>query len=133
MLNQSLQSNGREALRDADYISLWAGRKALAGAAKQTIKRGEYQMAESMCQVCGSRAAAYVDHHKNSIFRVCPVCGRYEITLCGHQILKDPRLASYLFYNRFEENGYLENRYHTTLDKETCDAYRKEAENGRIL
>ena len=82
------------------------------------------------CPVCGSGSNSYPNNNKDSIFRVCPVCGRYEITLTGYRILDDNRLPSYLFYHRFVDNGIWENRYHTTMSKELCDKYRKDTEDG---
>lgn len=39
------------------------------------------------------------------------------------------RLASYLYYHRFKPKVF-EKRYHTTLDKETCNKYIKEFYKG---
>ncbi len=83
------------------------------------------------CPVCGSEAETYPNYGEIvSVFRVCPVCGRYEITQYKSEIVNDNRLAPYLFYHRFVENGIWEDRYHTTMSKELCDEYRKETETG---
>ncbi len=85
------------------------------------------------CPVCGSQASAYQNYDTLCAFYVCPVCGRYEITVSGVEILENPKLSSFLFYNRFVSNagtGIIDYRYHTTLGKEKCDEYKKEFENG---
>lgn len=83
-----------------------------------------------LCPVCNSNAEAFQDYDRNSVFWVCPICGRFEITLSGHKIVNNPHLGSYLFYNSFRDDGLFEYRYHTTLNKETCDEYRKQLEEG---
>lgn len=76
-----------------------------------------------ICPVCNSNALADPDYRHNRIFYECPVCGRFELLPpdSDHEVNKN-HLASYLFYNCF--NGSEEYRYHTLLDKETCDKYR---------
>ena len=82
------------------------------------------------CPVCGSQAYFQPDYETSSVFYICPVCGRYKITFSGNRILKNPKLSSYLFYNRFVNDGYFEYRYHTTLSKEKCDEYKREFISG---
>lgn len=82
------------------------------------------------CPVCNSESDVQVNYDTNSAFHICPVCGRYELTYSGHALADNPRLASYLYYNRFLHDGLFGNRYHTTLNKETCDEYRKQFDDG---
>ncbi|MBR3238594.1 MAG: hypothetical protein IKH34_08580 [Oscillospiraceae bacterium] len=63
---------------------------------------------------------------------MCPVCGRYEITYSSIELINDPKLQSFLFYNRFMDDSITEYRYHTTLSKEKCDEYKKDFEEGDI-
>lgn len=83
------------------------------------------------CVVCNCVAKAYLDYDHNRTFWICPTCGRYQITISHRRLLNNPHLASYLFYHRFfdDDNEY---RYHTTLDKEKCDEYKKQFEDGNI-
>lgn len=83
------------------------------------------------CPVCNSQAIAYPNYDINSVFYVCPVCGRFQLTILGQKIQNNPRLASFLYYNCFLDDGF-EYRYHSTLSKETCDEYRKNYDNGDI-
>lgn len=82
------------------------------------------------CPVCNSESDVQVNYDTKSAFHVCPVCGRYELTYSGHTLADDSRLASYLYHNRFLDDGFFEYRYHTTLSKEKCDEYRKQFEEG---
>ena len=88
------------------------------------------------CPVCHTEAECHCYYDPVSSFWSCPVCGRYEITesdmMSGHSIIKDSRLASYLFYHQFLSNDATELRFHTTLSKEQCDEFKKELENGII-
>lgn len=85
------------------------------------------------CPVCRSKASCFPESQHDSIFYDCPVCGRYEFTLNGFRIQHNNHLASYLYYNRFK-GGLMhpEYRYHTTMDKELCDAYKRNFEKGDI-
>ena len=68
-------------------------------------------------------------------FYECPVCGRFELPrhrLHDHDKMDENHLASYLFYNRFHPDADGEYRYHTVLEKEKCDEYKKDFENGNI-
>lgn len=85
------------------------------------------------CPVCNSMAEVYIRHDPVSYYWKCPVCGKYEISEClkNNEVFNDPKLASYLFYNRFEkEDADTYRRYHTTKSKEQCDRYRKKYEHG---
>ena len=84
------------------------------------------------CPVCGSQASAYPDYERNRTFYICPVCGRYEITYSGRELINSPKLQSFLFYNRFLDDNIPDYRYHTTLSKEKCDEYKKDFEKGDI-
>lgn len=85
------------------------------------------------CPICDSECHIYPDYNRNMIFYVCPVCGRYELGyLFFHntkEVIDRNHVASYLCHNRFSDKDY-EYRYHTTLDKEICDRYRNEFDNG---
>ena len=85
---------------------------------------------EKACPVCGSQASAQQNYDSVCVFYMCPVCGRYEITYSGMDLLNNTKLASFLFYNRFKKTGSPEYRYHTTLSKEKCDEYKKGFEEG---
>ncbi len=82
------------------------------------------------CPVCDSECELQPNYDKGSVFYVCPVCGRYQLTHDGHSLRDDMRIASYLYHNRFLDDGFIENRYHTTLARETCDEYRKQYDDG---
>ena len=75
------------------------------------------------CYVCGSAAEKNFDY--NRIMYFCPVCGRFQLGV-GDKIsdLNFNHLASYLAHNRFPVDDF-EYRYHTTLNKNACDKYRK--------
>lgn len=79
------------------------------------------------CPVCDTEISCSPDYHRDLIFYTCPLCGRYELDMDNKLNLN--HLAPYLFYNSFKSdlsNG----RYHTTLDKETCDKYREQYDKG---
>lgn len=79
------------------------------------------------CPVCTTEIFSYPNYDRNTIFYICPVCGRYE--LAPYKKLNFNHLAPYLAYNGFKK-GIAEYRYHTILDKEICDKYRKEFDAG---
>lgn len=82
------------------------------------------------CPVCDTESFAYPDYDKDLVFYTCPVCGRYQLsTYFLNAKINKNHLASYLCHNKFEDSGF-EYRYHTFLNKETCDKYRKEFDNG---
>lgn len=82
------------------------------------------------CPVCGTEIFAYIDFERDLVFYICPVCGRYQLSI-NHQNseMDKNHLAAFLCHNRFEHNG-TEYRYHTTLNKEICDRYREEFDSG---
>ncbi len=86
------------------------------------------------CPVCRSNACYSPDYDRDSAFYSCPVCGRFEITANNGGLINDNRLASYLYYNRFKSSAsHLdkpEYRYHTTMEKELCDNYKKAFKEG---
>ncbi len=82
------------------------------------------------CPVCGSLASVHQDYDSFCVFYMCPVCGRFEITYSGIDLINNPRLLSFLFYNRFLDDNITEYRYYTTLSKEKCDEYKKDFEEG---
>lgn len=79
------------------------------------------------CPVCDAEISCNPDYHRDLIFYSCPLCGRYELAMDNKLNLN--RLAPYLFYNSFK-SGLSNGRYHTALDKETCDKYREEYDKG---
>ncbi|MBR1810050.1 MAG: hypothetical protein IJ766_00160 [Clostridia bacterium] len=83
------------------------------------------------CPVCGSVTETSSNFGMNTVFYECPTCGRFELR--GYNALSKcdrNHLSSYLFYHRFKSDDYTEYRYHTNLEKETCDQYRAEFEQG---
>ena len=79
------------------------------------------------CPICESEAVVYPNYDTITCFYVCPICGRYELD--AYNDFDKNHLASYLAYNAFK-SGLSEYRYHTVLDKETCDKYREEFDKG---
>lgn len=87
-------------------------------------------MATKECPLCKSEAEYQTDHTHMLVFYACPVCGRFEVGAYNPLNKLDPNhLAAYLLYHKFEHNG-LESRYHTVLNKETCDKYREDFDSG---
>lgn len=82
---------------------------------------------KGQCPVCNSEADYNSDYGRLVTFYVCPVCGRFELSPFGN--LDYNQLASYLAHNGFK-GTHFEYRYHTGLDQETCDKYKKEFEQG---
>lgn len=80
------------------------------------------------CPICGAEATAHPDYEKSLVFYNCPVCGRFELS--PHNRMNYNKLASYLLYHAFRAENYAEYRYHTELEKELCDQYRKEFDSG---
>lgn len=82
------------------------------------------------CPVCGTDAEASVNMDPFYVFYECPVCGRFQFAEnSGFCKYNQNHLASYLFYHRFL-SCFSEYRYHTDLDKDTCDKYRNDFEQG---
>lgn len=85
---------------------------------------------QEKCPLCGSAAYREVDYHQMLVFYACSLCGRYQIGEFYHRNkLNRNHLASYLLYHCYRRD-LIEYRYHTVLDKETCDKYRQEFEKG---
>ncbi len=84
------------------------------------------------CPICGTLAIKEPDYDSNSIFWSCPICGRFELDSKLLRTIDRNHLASYLQYNKFEEDDeYM--RYHSFEDKETCDRYKQECDNGNNI
>lgn len=83
------------------------------------------------CVVCGSQSSKTSNYETDRVFYECPVCGRFEMGLSdlSHEMDYN-RLAPYLAHNRFDSQRVIEYRYHTTLDKDTCDQYRQQFDSG---
>lgn len=80
------------------------------------------------CPVCGVETEFYPDYGKDVTFYTCPVCGRFESS--SFDCINLNHMASYLLYHRFNSNNSTEYRYHTGLDKETCDKYMQAFDAG---
>lgn len=70
-------------------------------------------------------------------FFTCPVCGRFELKR-PHEFcsLNRNHLAAYLVYHCYKDNVTkmeTEYRYNTVRDKEWCDKYRKEFNDGKNI
>lgn len=88
------------------------------------------------CPVCNSIVEKYIDHDRDTVFYNCPICGRFQFANILAQKDFDEldfnQLGSYLYYHRFTGSFETpEYRYNTTLDKEKCDEYREEFDNGK--
>ncbi len=81
------------------------------------------------CPICGAETPSYIDHNRFAVFYPCPVCGRFELEGSDH--FNKNQLAPYLLYHAFKNSIATEYRYHTSLDKETCDRYRKDFDAGK--
>jgi len=83
------------------------------------------------CVVCGSQSSKTANYENDRVFYECPVCGRFELGLSDlSQGMDYNRLAPYLVHNCFDSQRVIEYRYHTTLDKDTCDQYRQQFDSG---
>ncbi|MBR4290548.1 MAG: hypothetical protein IKT52_07900 [Oscillospiraceae bacterium] len=85
----------------------------------------------AQCVVCGSQSTKTANFETDRVFYECPVCGRFDL---GTEAIVKPmdynKLAPYLLYNRYDKQLGIEYRYHTTLDKDTCDLYRQQFDAG---
>ena len=81
------------------------------------------------CPICGAETPSYADHDRFAVFYSCPVCGRFELEFSDN--FNRNQLAPYLLYHSFRTNIAVEYRYHTSLDKDICDRYRKEFDAGK--
>lgn len=88
----------------------------------------------SNCPVCNSQIPPpSLSSNHMLLFYSCPVCGRFELGRRQlHDRIDENHLASYLFYNRFQIDADDEYRYHTVLEKEKCDEYKKAFEAGDL-
>lgn len=88
-------------------------------------------MSECICPVCKSKGEFYSQTHINMNLFDCPICGRFELSeQNGTREFNLNHLASYLVYHSYKYDSKIEYRYNTVLDKEDCDRYRKEFQNG---
>lgn len=81
------------------------------------------------CPICGTEAICQPDWNTDRVFYGCPVCGRYQLGIYDDRKLNFNHLLSYLVHHRFRFDDF-EYRYQTTLNKDTCDQYKKELEQG---
>ena len=89
---------------------------------------------EAACPVCGCAATSSPDYEHLAVFYECPVCGRFEMKyLTGNSQLNRNHLSAYLTYHKFDPQKPDEYRYHTMLDKEYCDKYRQEFDQGKNI
>lgn len=93
--------------------------------------KGSVIMASFKCPVCNERAEISADYDRDTVFYSCPICGRFQF-VNGLGNINLNHLGPYLYYHRyvssFEKTEY---RYNTTLDKETCDKYNKDFDDGK--
>lgn len=90
-------------------------------------------MGKNNCPICGTKADIQHDYELSLNFYGCPICGRYEFNRFHQKSqINVNHLASYLCYHKFEYND-IEYRYHTVLNKESCDKYKEEFDNGNIV
>lgn len=83
------------------------------------------------CPVCTSEAYCEPQFEDLTAFYECPVCGRFELKYPMEDSSFDRNhLAAYLTYHKFDSQIVDEYRYHTVQDKEFCDKYRQEFDNG---
>lgn len=93
-------------------------------------------MGENMkCPACTSNV--YTSKQDSYEFFECPVCGRFELKYpVEHCTFNRNHLAAYLVYHCYKNEASKiksEYRYHTVRDKEWCDKYRKEFEDGHNI
>ena len=90
-------------------------------------------MATKECPLCKTEAIFDADYNQSLAFYACPICGRFELSVHNSQNKLDwNHLAAFLLYHRFANND-TECRYHTLLNKETCDKYREEFDKGNNI
>ena len=93
-------------------------------------------MEKNECPVCRASAIKQADYNCDLVFYDCPFCGRFEIQIekyTGHsELLSNPHLAAYLFYNSFNGKRQNEYRYHTERAQEICDRYEEDFKKGNI-
>lgn len=86
---------------------------------------------KKQCPICKTASYFQIDGSATTIFWACPVCGRYELNIDMSRSNMN-HLASFLFYNGYEDNDF-EYRYYTGLEKELCDQYRKDFNEGHNI
>lgn len=92
-------------------------------------------MNDCKCPVCKSDAYSQFDEKMN--FYECPVCGRFELNeFHGTEGFNINHLSAYLVYHSYKRSESFdcrynsEYRYNTVLDKEECDKFKREFQNG---
>ena len=91
-------------------------------------------MEKCKCPVCKSEAQYACNFNDNLVFYICPICGRFQLREYNlFTNINLNHLASYLVYNCYSNKINGEYRYHTVMDKEKCDYYRQQFENGNII
>ena len=91
-------------------------------------------MRECVCPVCKVKASSQEDFNRYMIFYECPVCGRFELSSFDDRFpFNLNHLSSYLVYHAYSRDGWTEYRYNTVLDKDECDKYKKEFQNGHNI
>lgn len=87
---------------------------------------------EKECPICKSMSHNQLDMDRYLSFFVCPVCGKYEISLADDKIpFNKNHLGAYLAYHKYLGDNVVEYRYNTVLDKVKCDEYKKEFQEGK--
>lgn len=87
---------------------------------------------EKECPICKSLAHNQLDMERYLSFFSCPVCGRYELSIWDDKIpFNKNHLGAYLAYHKYQNENFIEYRYNTVLDKEKCDEYKKEFQEGK--
>ena len=86
------------------------------------------------CPFCKSAASCENQNQKFFGMYTCPVCGRFELIQSDLLINEDNKVASFLYYNRFQNtlSGETDYRYHTTRNKEQCDLFRNYFKEGDL-
>lgn len=89
------------------------------------------------CPACTSTVNAHDSNQLYFEFFDCPVCGRFELKYpVKHCAFNRNHLAAYLVYHCYKDESSKiksEYRYHTVRDKEWCDKYHKEFEQGNNI
>ena len=80
------------------------------------------------CLICNTMSETQTNYDRNLVFYSCPICGRFEVGTMRN--IDRNHLSSYLVHNAFKGENCVEYRYHTMLDKEICDKYNEEFNEG---
>ena len=87
---------------------------------------------EKECPICKSMSKNQLDMDRYLSFFVCPVCGKYELSLVDDKIpFNKNHLGAYLAYHKYHGENVVEYRYNTVLDKVKCDEYKKDFLEGK--